>query len=475
MLVMTSIVAMSSKDKKGVIMTVDGEEIPTDEFIYLFQKNNQQQAQPQTLDEYLQLFEIYRLKVAEAKSQGIDTLTAFKKEMNTYKRELLEPYISDTTLFNQLVEKAAAREKDFVESSHIMIIRTHDDEKDKKNLELLDSLRTVLLNGGDFIELAKAYSQDKFSSDKGGYLGFTPAGTFPYGFETAVYETPEGEISEIVESHVGWHIVKAGGRKPASEFNRPEKSYDDIKADVTRKSNSPFDPRYHQLRKNLIDKLKAKHPEVNTEGLSEDQAYNSLIEAEEESQYASNPDYRNLVDEYVNGSLLYEVSVDNVWNKAANDLEGLEGFYQSNKNNYKWDSPHAKGFLVQAQNDSVAQVIKAGIAGLPSDSIAPFIKKNFRKEAVIEKFNIPQGVNPMVDQIMFGGEPATPKLKNFETFFVVEGRLVENPEALEDVKATVINDYQEELEKQWVANLKNKHTIEVNKKELANLRKQMKK
>lgn len=470
-MVILPFLSLEAKEKSGVIMTIDGEEIPTEEFLYLFEKNNQQQSQPQTLDEYLELFEIYRLKVAEAKSQGVDTTENFRKETDLYRRELLEPYVADTVFFNALVEEAAAREKYQVESSHIMMIRTHNEETDKRNLEILDSLRTEILNGADFIDLAKQYSQDKFSSAKGGYLGFTPAGTFPYGFETAVYETPEGEISEIVESHVGWHIVRAGSKKPSFEFNQPEKTIAEVKADVTRKAGSPFDPRYHKLRKNLIDKLKLRHKGVKVENMSDDDAYNALLTAEEEEQYRSNPEYRNLVDEYVNGSLLYEVSVENVWNPAANDIEGLEAYYAAHRDNYKWEKSHAKGFLVQAKNDSVGQLIKERIAGMPSDSIVPIVRKDFKGQAIIERFNVSEGSNPMIDNLMFGGAPASPRVKNFETFFVVDANIVEEPEGLEDVKGAVVNDYQEELEKQWVSNLRQKHAIQVNRKELANIRK----
>lgn len=463
-----------SKAKDGVIMTVDGEDIPSEEFLYLYNKNNQQQENPQTLDEYLQLFEIYRLKVAEAKKQGVDTTSKFQKEMNVYRRELLEPYVADTVFFNQLVEIAAQREKEMVESSHIMFIRTNEEEKDRRSLELIDSIRTELLNGADFIQMAKTYSQDKFSSDKGGYLGFTPAGTFPYGFETAVYDTPEGEISDIVESHVGWHIVKSGGRKGIEEAGRKMKTYQEVKSDVARKVTSPFDSRYKQIRENIVKNLKAKHQEIATEGMTPEEQYQNLMAVEETYQYKTNPEYRNLVDEYVNGSLLYEVSVENIWDKAANDIEGLQNFYDKNKGSYKWENPHAKGVIVMALNDSVAQVIKGQIAGMASDTVPAYIKKNFKKEAASDRFNVSKGVNAIVDNLVFGEEVEVPVNNKFKSYFIVDGRIVEQPENLEDIKAVVINDYQEQLEKEWVDQLKQNHNVTINKKELANIRKKLK-
>lgn len=466
-------VDVNGKAGDGTIMTVDGEEVPTYEFLYLFNKNNLQQPEPQTLDEYLQLFEVYRLKVAEAKSQGADTTSSFKAEMAQYRRELLEPYITDTEYFNRLIDEATYRDSLLVESSHIMIIRTNDESKDKRNLQMLDSLRNELLNGADFIDLAKRYSEDKFSSDKGGYLGFSPAGTYPYGFETAVYETPEGEISEIVESHVGWHLVKPGSRKHSSEFNRPLKSREALKADVERRSSSPFDSRYHEIKKKTKNLLSSRHPEIKEEGKSDDEYLNELIEAEEISQYANNPEYRNLVDEYVNGSLLYLVSVENIWDKASNDTEGLHNYYNAHKDEYKWEKPHAKGILVQALNDSVAGVVKASVAGMPMDSISPYIRKNFKKEATADRFNVTEGTNAMIDNLMFGGPEATPKVKNFNNYFIIGGRIVETPEEFEDVRTVVINDYQEVLEQDWVENLRKKHQVLVNKKELSKIKKKL--
>ena len=468
---------MSMKAKEeGVIMIVDGEKIPTEEFLYLYNKNNQQQLHPQSLDEYMNLFEVYRLKVAEAKAEGVDTTLAFKSEIQQYKKELVEPYVSDSVYFNALVDIAMEREKTGVESSHIMLIRTHDQEKDTRKLALIDSLRHELLNGADFIELAKTYSEDKFSSDKGGYLGFNPAGTFPYGFETAVYETPEGEISDIVESHVGWHIVKSGARKPAEELHFPVKSYAEVKNEVLRKSSSPFDSRFHEIRRHNMDLLKQKHKNIAAEidSLPEDEAYDILVAAEEASQYANNSEYRNLIDEYINGSLLYEVSVRNVWDKASSDEEGLQSFYKDNKDNYKWETPHAKGILVQASNDSIAGKIKTEIPALPTDSVVKHIKVNYRGKATADLFNLTKGTNAIVDNLVFGEVNEVTPNKNYPVYFIIEGRIVETPENLDDVRSMVVGDYQELLESQWVNSLKNKHTVEVNKKELARIRKSMK-
>lgn len=474
-LFMLNLHSLNAKVNNGVILTVDGEEVPSEEFLYLYHKNNQQQLEPVSLDDYLKLFEIYRLKVAEAKTEGIDTTASFKKEMAQYRRELVEPYITDSIFINNLVAEAMERDKWEVESSHIMIVRTHVPSRDSLNLVLLDSLRTELLNGADFIQMAKRYSQDKFSSEKGGYLGFTPASTFPYDFETAEYETPEGEISDIISSHVGWHIIMAGSKKPVEEFNRSPRSYHEVKEDVLRKASSPFDSRFYAIKNNKTALLKSRHPHLisTLEDLDEDEVFEVLLSEEERSQYKNNPEYRNLVDEYINGSLLYEVSVKNIWDKASNDEEGLNKYFENNKEKYNWDKPRAKGLLVMAVNDSVANEIKTHIRNMPLREIPEFVKANFKKEAKVEKVNLSEGASPLVDYLAFGkGEK--PEISTYREIFMVGTRIVDAPEELNDVRGAVIGDYQEALENQWVNNLRDKHRVEVNQKELQRIKKNLK-
>ncbi|MCH5231891.1 MAG: hypothetical protein J1F43_08885, partial [Muribaculaceae bacterium] len=98
------------------------------------------------------------------------------------------------------------------------------------------------------------------------------------------------------------------------------------------------------------------------------------------------------------------------------------------------------------------------------------IRTNYKKEATADRFNVPQGINDMIDNLMFGGPEATPKSKNFSSFFIVEGRIVEDPEEVADVRSAVINDYQEYLEEDWVNNLRKKHKLEVNNKELKKIK-----
>ncbi len=205
--------SISAKDE--VIMTVNGVDVPRSEFEYLYHKNQQQQVDPQTLDEYAEMFKIYKLKVADALAQKLDTMASFQKEMNQYKAELAAPYMTDSLYLNSLVKEAYDLSREEVEAFHIMLAKGASDKDINASRAKADSLHQVLLNGGDFAELAAKYSVDRASSQAGGRMGYILAGRFPYSFEKAAYTLAPGEISNVVESPQGFHILKGGKHRPA--------------------------------------------------------------------------------------------------------------------------------------------------------------------------------------------------------------------------------------------------------------------
>ena len=104
-----------------VLMTVDGQPVTVGEFEYLYNKNNTQQLNPQSLDEYLLMFENYKLKVADAEHAGIDKTPAFESEFIKFRDELAAPYLVDKATEDALVNEAYSHRKDDVSVSHIML------------------------------------------------------------------------------------------------------------------------------------------------------------------------------------------------------------------------------------------------------------------------------------------------------------------------------------------------------------------
>ncbi len=193
---------------------------------------------------------------------------------------------------------------------------------------------------------------------------------------------------------------------------------------------------------------------------------NLLVEAEEASLEQTEPDYRNLLKEYVDGSLLYEVSVRKVWDKAAKDTEGLEKYFEANRANYKWTEPHVKGYLVQTTNDSVASLIRERAAALAPDTLVQTLRKEFKGSIGIDRVLVSKGTNAMVDNIMFGGPEVQPSNSKYQVYFMIDPRVLTEPEEAADVKGLVTSDYQNEFQTAWENELRRKYPVKVNEKVL---------
>ena len=629
-------VALAFAAKDPVIMTVNGVDVPRSEFEYLYNKNSQQQINPQTLDEYVEMFKLYKMKVADAKAEGIDTTAAFLKETAQYRHDLAAPYLTDSVYINQLVKEAYDRSLEEVEAYHIMLFKTRDAAVNASLRQRADSLRDVLRGGGDFADLAVRYSQDRGSKNRGGWMGWIVAGAYPAAFELEAYSLPEGAISDVVESPVGYHILKGGKHRKArgkvqvshslkltqgkddagmaqakkeidslynvvksapetfnavasansedrgsarqggmlpwfgagemvaefdsvafsladGEISEPVKttygyhiirrydsqevpSLEKMKPQAIARITNPQDPRFKLVRDRQTAAFAKKHKgslnaktvaalraDVERQGLDSllfakwtvapsgdlpvasidgkarkvsdfmsaisylrvpasanaveafddnlDTYYNSLlVDAEELSLEQSEPDYRNLLKEYIDGSLLYEVSVRKVWDKAAKDTEGLRSFFERNRDNYKWTEPHAKGFLVQASNDSVAGLIRERAAQLAPDTLVQTLRREFKGNIAVDKVLVSKGTNAMVDNIMFGAPQVQPSNVKYKVYFMINPRVLMEPEEVNDVKGLVTSDYQNEFQAEWENELRRKYPVSVNEKVLRQVR-----
>lgn len=203
-----ALVSDAKKSDDPVFMTIDGLEVRASEFEYLFNKNSQQQENPITFDEYLEMFVDYKLKVADAMAAGVDTTLKFKREFEKFTNELAIPYLRDSEMHDRLVKEAYSRLGREANVSHIMLPR--DVKGGSRNAERLDSIRTAILTGTlSFDEAASKYSIDKASAGRGGLMGWiTGGGRLPWKFEEASFSTPVGEVSGVIDSGAGLHIIK---------------------------------------------------------------------------------------------------------------------------------------------------------------------------------------------------------------------------------------------------------------------------
>lgn len=224
-----SVNTVNAQEKDPVILTVAGEEITKSEFLNVYQKNNVngEVIDRKSLEEYMELYINFRLKVKEAESLGMDTMKSFKDELAGYRKQLAQPYLIDEKMNRALLEEAYSRKKEDIRASHILIKvdRNAAPEDTLEAYKKIMNLRKRVVKGENFGNLAAEFSDDLSARDrtvdnrtvKGnkGDLGYFTVFDMVYPFETGAYNTKVGEVSTPVRSDFGYHLIYVTDRKPA--------------------------------------------------------------------------------------------------------------------------------------------------------------------------------------------------------------------------------------------------------------------
>lgn len=630
--------AAAKKSNDPVLMTVNGKDVRLSEFEYLYNKNNRQQAEPQSLDEYLDMFVTYKLKVADAEAAGIDTTAAFAKEFQGYCTDAAKPFLRDSTVELRLAGEAYKRMGTLRDVSHIMLPLGRNAQEREANRARLDSIRTAILGGASFEEMAVEFSSDPSAKRNKGNMGYITANAFPYPFELAAYETPVGGVSEVVEdapygfhivrvngemanpgqvraSHIlkmtrglsgadslakkqqidsiyqvllagadfaevagresedsgsgkkggdlgffgkgrmvkefdqtafsladgqmsapfktdfGYHIVKVTGHKPLGTLEEEKPMIMRAMSNDVR-STMPEKERAQQLRRQykgelvpagvaavqavLTSQIVSTNPAPDTDNFAAARADKTVVarvgktpvtaaevleivkpgtkgdpsevfaiatervldqkvrEAALADLANTDADYRNLVNEYRDGILLFEISNRNVWGKSTADTLGLKQYFEANRDKYAWTDgkPRFKGCIVFATNDSISNAARQFLAQErpTGGEVVDKLRAKFGRNVKVERVVAAQGENAIVDNAAFGGElPEAPG--SWKVWFPYDYRIISQPEEAGDLRGAVSNDYQSQLEAQWVAELHKKYPYKLNDKEVKKLKK----
>jgi peptidyl-prolyl cis-trans isomerase SurA len=203
-----------------ILMTVGGEPVSRSEFESIYKKNNKDASvTKEALDDYLDLFINYKLKVRAAEDLGMDTVAKFKTELAGYRQQLARPYLIDRGLNDQLMQEAYSRMGEEVRASHILVKLAPDasPEDTLAAWKRITALRARVMGGEDFATVAKGRggSDDPSAATNGGDLGFFSVLQMVYPFENAAYSTPVGQVSQPVRTKFGYHIIKVTDRRPA--------------------------------------------------------------------------------------------------------------------------------------------------------------------------------------------------------------------------------------------------------------------
>ncbi len=241
-----------------VLMTVDKEKVTKSEFEAIFRKNKKgDEVTKEELDEYLDLFVNFKLKVREAEELGLDTVSKFVKELSGYRKQLERPYLVDSDMNEELLKEAYERMKQEVRASHILI-KVAADASPEDTLAAYKKamrLRTRIVNGEAFEAVAKGKggSDDSSVSKNDGDLGYFTALQMVYPFENAAFNMKVGELSQPVRTRYGYHLLKLVDKRDA----RGEIRAAHIMVKSGEKDNAETKANAEKKIKELYEKLKS--------------------------------------------------------------------------------------------------------------------------------------------------------------------------------------------------------------------------
>ena len=417
------------------------------------------------------------------------------------------------------------KSKGEVSVAHIMIANTQKDTtlvaKDR-----IQELYRLLLQGEDFGELAKQFSDDKSSSMRGGELKPFKSGQINSEiFETTAFElSPSNPISKPIQTQFGWHILKYINKNPIQSF---EKLQPELKNKVGKDSRSQLVKA--KMLERLLAEYQIENPNSNLATLETNLSYNTseniwelpskfnkdqsflsiknqtysygdfleylnknqkLIKKEwatsviVKKQYASflersvfkykeenleneNQEFAHILNEYREGLLLFDLMQDKIWEGAKNDSIGLQEFYNSNKQNYIWPD-RIEGSVARSTDVKFVKKVRK------------YWAKNQSNQTISEVLNKDQQNVIFSNGELELGHPTLPKGIEFKTglskvieensnFYVVNITAVKptSPKTFEEAKGQLVADYQIELESRWINELRDKFKVNINQDVLA--------
>lgn len=211
----------SGQSKDPVLFSVEDIDVHVSEFQYIYEKTNGEKANysQQSLEEYLDLYKKFKLKVKKAQEMRLDTISSLQKELEGYRKQLANSYLIDKEVTEELTKEVYERSKRDVNISHIMVAV---DPKATPADTLLafnkvNAIKAELDGGANFKTTAISKSDDKTAKDNKGQIGFINA-MLPDGFynmETAAYTTPVGKYSNPIRTKAGYHIIKVNEKRAA--------------------------------------------------------------------------------------------------------------------------------------------------------------------------------------------------------------------------------------------------------------------
>lgn len=202
---------MAQNANKEVLFTINEKPYYTDEFVRVYNKNIDlvKDESQKDLNQYLDLFVGYKLKINKANKLGLQDGKNYQSELQSYRGQLSKNYLTDSKVTQELVQEGYDRYLKEIKASHILFLvdENASPADTLKAYKKAEDVRAKALNGENFADLAVKYSEDPSAKENKGELGYFSAFRMVYPFETAAYNTPKGKISKITRTRFGYHII----------------------------------------------------------------------------------------------------------------------------------------------------------------------------------------------------------------------------------------------------------------------------
>ena len=207
-----SFASNAQTNTKEVLFTVNEKPYYTDEFSRIYKKNLDlvKDDSQKDLNQYLELFVGYKLKVNKAYKLGLQNGTQYQNELKSYRTQLAKNYFNDTKITQELLEEGYSRLQKEIRASHILILvdENASAEDTLKAYKKMEDISKRAIAGENFDDLAVQFSEDPSAKENKGDLSYFTAFRMVYPFENAAYKTPKGKISKIIRTRFGYHILK---------------------------------------------------------------------------------------------------------------------------------------------------------------------------------------------------------------------------------------------------------------------------
>lgn len=410
--------------------------------------------------------------------------------------------------------------------AHIMILNPADatPEAKLKAKQTIDDIYKKIQQGENFDALATQFSEDKSSAPKGGLLQRFGTGQLSSeAFENTAFSlVNKGDISKPFESGFGWHIVKLIEKHPIKSF---EESKTDLESKIKRDERSIIITntlatklkakykvetnklQYQNLEKTVTDavysqtwelpketnQLKGDILTIDKNKKIETNSFANYIYSQQKNKLTTKPvkklvaelfeswkgeqliafyndnlenefsEFKNVMNEYRDGLLLFDLMEKEIWDKSKTDTIGLKKYYDANKSKYNWKERYDADIL----SSTDAKVIEAAQKMLQKGKTIDEIKAKFNKDnkvSIMVKSGLFEKNYDILDKmpVIINGAKNTYKDANYS--FVVNVKKIKPAETkdFDDCKSRVINDYQQYLETTWVDDLKKEFSVKVN-------------